>query len=149
LFVDPNFRPKHKGFRLGLGAFLEAMLDDNKQWMAQDITYVTGDDHSTLEDFKSLCSGWLPDVIPAGMRVKFVRCRAKELHDRFLLTDRGGVGLGQGLDAAGEKGDIQEVRMTILDRNAVHQLWNDYTGPRPKYTREPDGEVVVTGRKRV
>jgi hypothetical protein len=115
----------------------------------QDITYVTGDDRGTADEFKSLCSAWLPVVIPADMRVTVVRCRAKELHDRFLLTDRGGLTIGQGLDEAGEKEEIQEVRMTILDKATVDQLWNDYTGPRPKYARELDGAVVVMGRKRV
>ncbi len=149
LFVDPNFRPRNKGFRNALAAFLDAMLDHNKKCLAQDITYVTGDERDAAADFKLSCAGWLPDIIPAGMTLRIVRCRAKELHDRFLLTDRGGLTFGQGLDEAGNKEDIQEVLLTILDRTTVDELWKKYTGQRPTHTHEPDGEVVVTGRKRL
>src|SRR5262245_15948813 len=61
----------------------------------------------------------------------------------------GGLTFGQGLDEAGDKEEIRDVWLTILGRATVDRLWRDFTGPRPKYTRERDGEVVVTGRRLV
>jgi hypothetical protein len=82
--------------RNGQSRSLEILLD----------TYITGDNHGTMDEFKALCLSWLPNVTPLGMRVTVVRCLAKELHDRFLLTDLGGLSFGQGLDEAGEKEEI-------------------------------------------
>jgi hypothetical protein len=39
--------------------------------------------------------------------------------------------------------------MNILAKATVDQISSDFTGPRPKYAREPDGAVVVMGRKQV
>lgn len=113
---------------------------------AHCIEYPTGDD---LEggDFTTLCHGHLPDIIPNGVRLRVVRWRSEELHNRYVLTDVGGVSFGQGLDQASDTAQ-QEDLVTLLDRAVAERLLQSFIGSPPKYTRDPV-EVHLTGRKPV
>jgi hypothetical protein len=79
LFVDRNFGPRNKNFRLVLEAFLLSTLDEHKKRQAHRIEYHTGDD---LEegDFTRLCHGRLPDVFPNKVQLRLVRWRSGGLH---------------------------------------------------------------------
>lgn len=47
------------------------------------------------------------------------------MHDRYLLTDMGGVQFGDSIEG-GEPG--HEDRLSILDEPSRTQLWNQYLG---------------------
>jgi len=88
------------------------------------------------------------------MKVRFVRWWYKELHDRHVITERvidsnrtlcAGVTFGQGLDEAGEKEDIQYVRLTLLDSAAAQSIRNDFIESKPRYTLDPGSTVEVIG----
>jgi hypothetical protein len=144
LFVDRNFRPKDRGFRRALEAFLMSALDRAGKCLASLIEYHTGD-RMVLSDFTDQCNGWLPDVIPSNLHLRLVRWRFGELHNRYILTDLGGIQFGQGLDEAGDT-DQPEDDISLLSRDHAAQLLADFIGPMPKYTRA-DTEVVIRGRK--
>jgi hypothetical protein len=146
LFVDRNFGPKSKNFRLVLEGCLVAMLDQYKKCQAYRIEYHTGND---LEagDFATLCHGHLSDIIPRGVRLRVVRWRSGDLHNRYVLTDVGGVSFGQGLDQASDTSQ-QDDLVSLLDQHIAEELLNGFIGPKPKYTRDPV-EVLLTGRKTV
>jgi hypothetical protein len=144
LFIDRNFSPKDRGFRVALEAFLLALLDRNKKWQARLIEYHTGD-RIAPSDFRDLCNGWLPSIIPSGMQMRLVRWRFHDLHNRYVLTDLGGIQFGQGLDQAGDT-DQQEDVVSLLDKTVSEQFLQDFIGPTPKYTRDPTA-VALTGTK--
>jgi hypothetical protein len=144
LFVDRNFGPRIKNFRLVLEAFLISMLDEHKKCKANRIEYHTGDG---LEggDFTTLCHGHLPDIIPNTMRLRLVRWHWGELHNRYVLTDVGGISFGQGLDQASDTAQQEDV-VTLLDKDLAEQLLEGFIGSPPKYTKDRV-EVVLTGTK--
>jgi hypothetical protein len=146
LFVDRNFGPKSKNFRLVLEGCLLAMLDQHKKCQAHQIEYHTGDALDGGE-FTRLCQGHLPDIIPNGVRVRVVRWRSEDLHNRYVLTDVGGISFGQGLDQASDTAQQDDV-VTLLDRAVAEELLQGFIGSPPKYTRDPV-EVLLTGRKTV
>jgi hypothetical protein len=144
LFIDRNFKPKDKGFRLALEAFLDALLDRNNKWLASRIEYHTGD--SILgTDFPGFCNAWLCDVIPCGMKVRFCRWTHAQLHNRYILTDVGGLKFGQGLDEAGDT-EQQEDQVTLLGQHEAAGLLDGFIGAPPKYTQDAT-EVTLTGNK--
>lgn len=149
LFVDPNFTPKDRGFRDGLAAFLKALVGGGGKWLAKDIFYVTGDERSTPAEFQALCKSHLTAIIPQGMAVTFNRCKANQIHDRFVITDVGGLKFGQGLDTAGALEAIQNVMVTLLDQATSARLFDEYTGQISKYTFESESKTVVTGTFRL
>lgn len=144
LFIDRNFVPKSKNFRVVLEGCLFAMLDQYKKCQAHRIEYHTGDD---LEggDFTTLCHGHLPDIIPNGVHLRVVRWRSGELHNRYVLTDVGGMSFGQGLDQASDTAQQEDV-VTLLDQIVAEELLQGFIGHTPKYTRN-SVEVQLTGRK--
>jgi hypothetical protein len=144
LFIDRNFKPKDKGFRMALEAFLDALLDQNRKWLASRIEYHTGDSIPGT-DFPGLCNGWLCDVIPLGMKVRFCRWNHAQLHNRYILTDVGGLKFGQGLDQAGDT-EQQEDQVTLLGQQETAALLDGFIGPSPKYTKDAV-EVTLTGNK--
>jgi len=162
LFVDRNFSPLDTGFRCGLAAFLTQLRDCGRGPAGLRVEYHTGDrgtnarTHLLSADFVRSCQSILPAAIPAGMRVRFVRWRYSELHDRYLVIDRladgGRVGyaavtFGQGLDEAGLKEDAQTVRLTLLDTVAAGKLYQDFLGPKPTHTSDPGSTVDVIGTR--
>ncbi|HJZ58048.1 MAG TPA: hypothetical protein VKE74_24110 [Gemmataceae bacterium] len=64
-----------------------------------------------------------------------------------MITDRAAVTFGQGLDEAGEKEEIQTVRLTLLDTAAADCLREDFIGDKPRYTPDPGSTVEVIGTK--
>ncbi len=91
------------------------------------------------------CSLRLPNIIPHGMCVRLVRWRQKDggekLHNRYILTDKGGVSLGVGLDD-GTPGETDEIK--LLDEETYKFRWKQYTS-EPAF--DLVDEVVVEGRR--
>lgn len=71
-----------------------------------------------------LAERYLPRLLPDGAKV-VLRCwrardRGERLHNRYLLTDVGGVQFGDGIEA-GDAG--QHDRVSILDEPSWSVLW--------------------------
>ena len=98
-------------------------------------------------DFIGLCDAWLCDVIPLGMKVRFCRWSHAQLHNRYILTDVGGLKFGQGLDQAGDT-EPQEDHVTLLGQQEAAALLDGFIGAAPQYTRDAT-EVTLTGKKLV
>lgn len=101
----------------------------------------------TPAEFVRICSGNLTSLVPHGMRVRFIRWRYRELHDRYVLTDRAAVHFGQGLDEASPNEAIQTVELTLLDRATSERHLGDYTADNPRYTLDPGSTVEVVGTR--
>ena len=137
IFVDRNFSPKDRGFRDALSVFLNTMLDQHRRYRATRIEYHVGD-RIARNDFSGFCRGFLPDIVPVGTRIRFVRWDYGSLHDRYILTDVGAFKFGQGLDEAGAT-DQQEVHILRLDFATSRQLLEKYIGPASPFRRDlPD-----------
>ena len=87
--------------------------------------------------------------VPEGMRVVIRRLTQKpdgeRLHNRYILTDLGGVAFGVGLDdgGAGETDDL-----TLLERAVYELRWGQYGGnPPTEFLQEEEPFEVVGQRK--
>jgi hypothetical protein len=96
-------------------------------------------DHATCPPIREIeirVGQWLRGVIPAGMSVVLFdwkeRSGGEDFHDRFLLTDKGGMTIGAGFSADGPHQNAQiglldlnvwSVKLKALDRSAtVYEL---------------------------
>lgn len=144
IFIDPHFGPEKLRYRRPLQAFLETALQ-NRTIALTRIEYHTQENPS-YEYFSQECQKWFPTLIPIGLEVYFKRwCQKQDgdiLHDRFILTDIGGVQFTVGLDEGkpGEKTSIQ-----ILSNSSYHTTWNKYLSENPVY--DFVDEVIVKGTK--
>lgn len=149
IFVDPHFRPDKERFVRPLEAFLRAAFTDRPGAPLKRLEVQAGEDLGAAE-FKRQCQNLLANLIPRGVKVRFGCWQRKEggerFHDRYVLTNIGGVGFGIGLDdAAHEPG--QTAKLHRLDRETYTLLWGQHAGPRPEFKLLEGGLVDVVGTK--
>ena len=133
LFVDPHFDPYKERYRQPLGEFLRH-VDRKRGPITIELHAGRRRQHDPPEAavrFREQCQRYLPRIIPEGLELTVhywkERLGGKELHNRFILTDIGGVSFQHGLDCdlGGRSDDI----ISRLDARSYSREWNDYAGP--------------------
>lgn len=138
LFVDPYFRAKKQRFRAPLAAFLRKVSPQARLEIHASASYYKA---PSEEDFRNESERALQcdSVIPGGLELKVYRWRNREggekMHNRYVLTDIGGVQFGTGLDE-GEEGTTDVV--SRLSAEPYEKLYQDYA--EPGFSFDPDGE---------
>ena len=147
LFVDPYFRANEETseerFRKPLAEFLRTIGTRASQ-ITIELHTADRDKVRSWEEFQKECEDHLPDVVPTGVTITVHRWKnnVERLHNRYILTDIGGVLFGTGLDE-GRPGTTDDV--VRLNRNAYSQRFQDYAGQTLAF--DLDGEVFsVEGR---
>lgn len=142
IFVDPYFDPYNPKSRNTLKAFLEKVATRPKE-----IPLICVEFHTVyrpeIADFSGECARQLPQRIPQGMEVRFVRWQelpgGEGLHNRFVLVDRGGIQLGWGL---GEGKPTHSDDISLLDRDHFQTLWDHYGGGSPAFDLAEETRVI-------
>ena len=141
LFVDPHFRADKRRFRDPLAAFLRRV---NPQATTEIHASASYDEAPSGEHFRNESERALQrhSVIPGGLELKVYRWRNREggekMHNRYVLTDIGGVQFGTGLDE-GEEGTTDVV--SLLSAEPYEKLYQDYA--EPGFSFDPDGEPFL------
>ena len=82
----------------------------------------------------------MPRIIPQGLKVIFRQWQEKpggeKLHNRYILTDIGGVDFGTGLDE-GDAGQTDDIKLLGKERFKIR--WQQYAGDNPAF--EPVGRA--------
>jgi len=147
IFIDPYFGPGKPGYRRSLEAFLAALASGRADVGSLKIE-VHAEVKSTADFFRNGCEGQFASCIPAGLRVTFrrwtQRTGGETLHNRYILTDLGGLTFSHGLDegSAGETDDVY-----LMDRLQYELRWQQYMGTSPAFD-SPEASVVVIGTKK-
>lgn len=146
IFIDPHFGPENIRHRRPLEAFLESMVDGRTDLSSLTVEVHTGT-KSTAEFFKRSCENQLSRCIPAGMRVTLRRWTPRpggeDLHNRYILTDLGGLIFSHGLDE-GKPGETDDVN--IMDRRQYAFRWEQYAGQSPAFDSSEEPVVVIGTR---
>jgi hypothetical protein len=147
MFIDPHFRPQDLRYRRTFKAFLSAVLEKRYGMLPIRIEIHTGDSLGS-DYFRTECQQRLPSLIPEGIQVHIVRWREKDggekLHNRYILTDIGGISFGVGLDD-GAAGETDEV--TLLEDKTYRFRWAQYMSPEPAF--ELVDELMIEGQRRL
>lgn len=97
MLVDRNFRPDQQRFQNVLIRIMESLATRPHGPHIGIIVYHVGDDIAN-NHLELQCQTHIRPRMPAGMTLKIAVHPHDDLHDRFVLTDIGGVSFGQGLD---------------------------------------------------
>ena len=151
IFVDPHFGPERPRYRRTFKAFLEQMVCQRPGEMPKRIEVHTGvEDTGTEEFFRGECENRLRQCIPEEMRVIVRRLRQKQdgekLHNRYILTDLGGVTFGTGLDE-GDEGETDDI--TLMNRGQYELRWSQYGGNPPAGFDQEETPVEVVGTRKL
>lgn len=124
--VDPHFGPENARHRKVLEALADA-LTDREITVHVHCTVKQEEPVSPPLSFFEEAAAALASRLPATVTVEFVRWKRKEgsdrLHNRYVLTDLGGVVLGTGLDS-GRDGETDDV--LLLPREQYMLRWRQY-----------------------
>jgi hypothetical protein len=121
--VDPHFGPENARHRRVLEALMDVLATHAR---APQVIRVHCSAKSDLGFFEQE-SAKMAARLPNGCTVEFARLRQRpggeKLHNRYVLTDLGGVFLGVGLDA-GEAGESDD--LLLLPRAQYERRWSQY-----------------------
>ena len=123
--VDPHFGPENARHRSVLEELMNIVAEAE---LSPKVVRVHCSEKSTLGFFEKEAVK-MAGRLPAGVTVEFARWSQKvggeKLHNRYVLTDVGGVALGVGLDE-GEPGESDE--LLLLPRALYERRWSQYVG---------------------
>jgi len=97
-FVDPHFEKLNQRHFRPLKKFLETIFARIGNTPISKIIYHTGNLIQDDAGIKAAFDKRIIPILPAGASVSFVRWPYDQMHNRFILTDIGGIGFGIGLD---------------------------------------------------
>jgi hypothetical protein len=132
VLVEPNFTIKSPRFRDPLAAILLAALDVQQRvrpsvevelHMGADMLDQYGDKSASLTAF-------LADIIPVGMRLNVVTWHKDDLHNRYLITDRCGLQVGEGFGLPDDKSSRTDDVLTMMSDVTAGQLMEQYCKPK-------------------
>ena len=149
IFIDPYFRAIKKDFRDMLQVFLQEAVRypafSKKQRVEVHVS-ADYDKASSAVEFCSQCQRELPQMIPKELLVKFKRWKQRQggekIHNRYILTNLGGVSFGIGLNA-GKDGETDD--LNLLSHDQYWKRWQQYAGDNPEFDLEQ--EFVIAGTK--
>ncbi|MCQ8105987.1 hypothetical protein NP590_17900 [Methylomonas sp. SURF-2] len=123
VLIDRNFEPADARFSKVLIEFARRLQAQAHAPKILQIKYVTTyeSNNRTIGQFESECKSVLHTLLPTGISVKFFIKAKRLLHDRFVLTDRGCLQYGIGLD----EGD-GDVLVTRLSNDNFTDEWNKW-----------------------
>lgn len=146
VFVDPYFDPGGLRYLRTLEAFLRAIVEGRAvdgPGRVEVHTLADEDRTGTREFFAAECQRRLPGSMPRGVRLRIIRLeerpRGEDLHNRYILTDLGGVQFGAGLDA-GDDGAADDLH--LLDRTQYEQRWHQYASDAPAFD-QPEPPIDI------
>lgn len=143
LFVDPHFGPENKRHLETIGSFLAALVKGRLIKSLRRVEIHTRV-KAPAEFFQTEARKNLPRLTPKALTVRLIRWNERtsgeQLHNRYILTDRGGVRVGVGLDR-GKRGQTDEIERLGEE---THQLrWKQYTSDSA-FDRVDEIEIVGT-----
>jgi hypothetical protein len=128
VIIDPYFRADQDDKTRALIAFCNAVD------VAATVEVHFGDEPRGYEPCMRDATRSLPQILPSGVEVTLhcwkERLGGPRLHNRYLITEVGGVEFGDGIEM-GDAGD--EDRLSILEESSRAKLWNDYLGSTPAF----------------
>ena len=151
IFVDPYFGPEKPRYRRPFEAFLERMIRQRPGGMPKRIeVHTAADQTGTEEFFRGECERRLRRCVPEKMRVLVRRLRQKQggeqLHNRYILSDLGGVSFSYGLDE-GDEGETDDI--TLMDWDQYQVRWSQYSGDPPAAFEQEGTPVEVIGTRKL
>jgi len=146
VFVDPHFGPETLRYRLAFKELITACTRGRAN-DPHSVVYLTGT-YAQNDFFLQECQAQLPRLVPQGLTVRMTklseRVGGQKLHNRFVMSERGGISLGIGLDK-GSAGESDDAFLLDLDLHA--KRWAEYMGTMPAFDECCSTEVVGTAKR--
>ena len=153
VFIDPYFAPHRQRFVRVIAACIGASRRGRVAGTARIRIFSSDDDerNGTYENFEADCRKRLPRNFPAGQEITIRRLGERKggekLHNRYILTELGGVSFGVGLDEAEDLSMAEAVDdLSLLARDQYRLRWRQYADDPPGFNQLEDPIKIVGSR---
>jgi hypothetical protein len=131
-FVDKYFGPENPRHRKPFEEFMSRVAARDSSKLPDKVEYHCAA-KSELSFFRQECEMRIAPMIPVGVSVTFHRWAPSDLHNRYVLTELGGVAFLEGLDQDTGSGRKQDV-VCLLDKDVSDSLMPNYIEGSTDYT---------------
>jgi len=143
IFIDPYFGPGKKKHTEPLKHFLQAIAARGTRKMPIRIEYHTGNQDLGTAKFQSDLDTWVQPHLPSKVALSVVRWDKDQMHNRYIVTERGGVMFGHGLDQD-DAIPVGHDTVTLLEVATCSELMHDYS-PQSKKLKWLNEIFTVAG----
>jgi len=145
IFIDPYFDPNSGDVLRTIRVILNRCVGARYGKPFESIEFHTlfkGE----IVNFRAQCQARLPRQIPRGLSMRVVRWQVRKdgdgIHNRHVLTDRGGIRFPWGLKV----GDEQETDDLILMAESTYRhRWDQFLGANPAFDLADEDTYVGVG----
>jgi hypothetical protein len=144
LFIEPHFNPQLQRFMRPLKAFLQIVATRPSYIPVRRIEIHTG--HKTVGAkafFDTVCTNLLPSIIPRGIKIRLIRWDQDYLHNRFILTENGGLKFAIGLDDHNDSARKHDI-VDLLEPEPYAKTWQEYQRGSPRFPLMED-DLIIEG----
>ena len=151
VFVDKHFRPGRNEFIYPFQHYLKELFVCEYKRKKINVKIFTGYDpkHDHVWFYKA-CDEHFSCIIPQGLSVRICRIifsdddvKSDDMHNRYILSERGGVRFAWGLDS-GKPNKNDDV--SFLDENVYQKRWSQYCSGNNAY--DIIDYYVINGKKK-
>lgn len=149
-FIDPYFFPAESRYYDAYKRYLSVVGSVNhiRSESSRNIYIICsgkkeGKNYSPPQEFKQICIDYLNDIVPSGLKliVYRVKDRQQELHNRYILTDIGGISFGHGTDCSRDIQDSED-DIFLLDKGPLTH-WKRVYRPNSQYFDWSEPPVII------
>jgi len=134
VFVDPHLNPVEPRFRNVLRAMLLVLCSSRCIERHAEVEILVSEGKVGGPVVRQRFEKWLPEAIPSGISITVSvlkeRNDGEKLHNRYLLTDIGGVSFGVGLDEMDKGAQGQTDDLCRLSFEQWRKRWGQYVSAR-------------------
>lgn len=145
LFVDKHFGPENPRHRIPFQEFM-LRLDNRPSDKMPSRMEVHCAKKSEAGFFAAECQSKLAGMIPITVKMRFIRWGLDDLHNRFVLTELGGMAFLEGLDQFMGNGREDDV-VVLLDKDVARQLMQEFTAGTSRFSLQDQLEINGTRSK--
>jgi len=99
--------------------------------------------------YKEECLRYLTDIVPQGLKLTIMRWGHKnngeKLHNRYILTEFGGIKLDPGFDESLSVGAHTE--FTVLGKKRYSLRWRQYASNASEFNMEIESPFIIEGNR--
>ncbi len=145
-FVDPHFGSENVRFRRPLEAFLQIISANRNCRPVIERIVIHTSDKADYTFFRQSCEDHLKSKMPGDLIITLQRWKEREggekLHNRYILSDIGGLKVDPGLDDGNPGGSFEAM---LLERNLYEKQWNDFIS-NPAFEKA-EAPIVISAAK--
>ncbi|MCD6327692.1 hypothetical protein J7M28_09075, partial [bacterium] len=147
ILVDPHFRPWERRYQMSFEEIFLALMANRGSRLRPDVEVQL----NTKLGYGHFCDGLqrhMPQRIPENLSVSFRRLKQKaggdKVHNRYILTELGGIKIAPGLDE-GDTGETCD--FNLMDREQYEKRWAQYAGGAPAFDADRDPIEILGTRE--